>query len=262
MTTTTTLLEILQTEYKCELTSLPHGGRPVADLSIPSEKLFQIKDTFFLPNNDDPELEEFLLMYLEALRICRLELERMDTMTDEFCTSYLEALKQPPMPQNSPGQPWTPEDNQQLDSSPHDESQVFVKRKGSNGQEDLVALPAGTGEGYVVHKKRRGNLPKAATNLLKKWVFDHLFHPYPTEEEKNSLSLQTGLSLNQISNWFINARRRILQPMLENVRNQQTVIQGIEPTNVPQQQGTKPHRSKGFPLSSQNQDHLDQNGID
>jgi len=70
-------------------------------------------------------------------------------------------------------------------------------------------------------KKRRGNLPKACTNLLKKWLFDHLFHPYPTEEEKSALSMQTGLSSKQISDWFINARRRILQPMLESVRQQQ-----------------------------------------
>ena len=51
------------------------------------------------------------------------------------------------------------------------------------------------------HKKRRGNLPKAATNLLKKWLMDHLYHPYPTEDEKMLLANQTSLSLNQISNW-------------------------------------------------------------
>lgn len=52
------------------------------------------------------------------------------------------------------------------------------------------------------HKKRRGNLPKTATNLLKKWLMDHLYHPYPTEDEKGILSHQTSLSMNQISNWY------------------------------------------------------------
>jgi hypothetical protein len=42
-----------------------------------------------------------------------------------------------------------------------------------------------------------------------------LQHPYPTEDEKKVISQQTGLSLLQINNWFINARRRILQPMLD-----------------------------------------------
>lgn len=40
-------------------------------------------------------------------------------------------------------------------------------------------------------------------------------HPYPTEDEKRAIAAQTNLTLLQVNNWFINARRRILQPMLE-----------------------------------------------
>jgi hypothetical protein len=75
------------------------------------------------------------------------------------------------------------------------------------------------------HKRRRGNLPKHTTDLLRNWLAQHIEHPYPTEEEKQYLMSQTGLNLNQvrtatyqifhitdlceqISNWFINARRR------------------------------------------------------
>ncbi|ORZ23619.1 hypothetical protein BCR42DRAFT_344407 [Absidia repens] len=65
------------------------------------------------------------------------------------------------------------------------------------------------------NKRRRGNLPKAVTAILRDWLSDHKKHPYPTEDEKDTLAGLTGLTLNQISNWFINARRRILQPMLE-----------------------------------------------
>lgn len=67
-------------------------------------------------------------------------------------------------------------------------------------------------------KKRRGNLPKAATQNLKQWLFNHLMHPYPNEEEKRQLSATVGLTTNQISNWFINARRRILQPMVNQAK--------------------------------------------
>ncbi|KAF2807328.1 Homeodomain-like protein, partial [Mytilinidion resinicola] len=57
-------------------------------------------------------------------------------------------------------------------------------------------------------RKRRGNLPKEATNILKTWYNTHLHSPYPTEEEKYQLMHQTQLTLNQVSNWFINQRRR------------------------------------------------------
>jgi hypothetical protein len=65
------------------------------------------------------------------------------------------------------------------------------------------------------NKRRRGNLPKAVTAILRDWLCKHKKHPYPTEEEKAQLAAETNLNLNQISNWFINSRRRILQPMLE-----------------------------------------------
>ncbi|KAI7848546.1 hypothetical protein BDC45DRAFT_561566 [Circinella umbellata] len=67
-------------------------------------------------------------------------------------------------------------------------------------------------------KRRRGNLPKAVTAILREWLSRHKKHPYPTEDEKAALARQTNLTLNQISNWFINARRRILQPMLQKER--------------------------------------------
>ncbi|CAF3474944.1 unnamed protein product [Rotaria socialis] len=62
---------------------------------------------------------------------------------------------------------------------------------------------------------KRGVLPKSATSIMRSWLFQHIVHPYPTEDEKRAISQKTNLSLLQVNNWFINARRRILQPMLE-----------------------------------------------
>jgi hypothetical protein len=67
----------------------------------------------------------------------------------------------------------------------------------------------------IGRKRRRGNLPKQVTEYLKRWLILHKKHPYPTEREKQKLADETGLMVSQISNWFINARRRILQPLLE-----------------------------------------------
>nr|CAD7571808.1 unnamed protein product [Timema californicum] len=64
-------------------------------------------------------------------------------------------------------------------------------------------------------KQKRGVLPKLATSVMRSWLFQHLVHPYPTEDEKRQIAAQTNLTLLQVNNWFINARRRILQPMLD-----------------------------------------------
>ncbi len=47
-------------------------------------------------------------------------------------------------------------------------------------------------------RKRRGNLPKPVTDLLKSWFRAHQSHPYPSEEEKQVLMCQTGLTITQV----------------------------------------------------------------
>ena len=45
---------------------------------------------------------------------------------------------------------------------------------------------------------------------LRTWIVLHARHPYPTADEKRHLLRQTGITLEQLNNWFINARRRVL----------------------------------------------------
>lgn len=72
-------------------------------------------------------------------------------------------------------------------------------------------------------KKRRGNLPRQVTEVLRVWLNSNLQHPYPTDEEKAQLMKQTGLTLNQISNWFINARRRRIPALNKSLASKQAV---------------------------------------
>lgn len=47
-------------------------------------------------------------------------------------------------------------------------------------------------------KVKRGVLPRKATAVLRSWLFQHLVHPYPTEDEKKQLATQTKLTLLQV----------------------------------------------------------------
>ncbi|KUJ17218.1 uncharacterized protein LY89DRAFT_617031 [Mollisia scopiformis] len=49
---------------------------------------------------------------------------------------------------------------------------------------------------------------REAIKVLRNWLSTHHSHPYPTDEEKESLRRQTGLNKTQITNWLANARRR------------------------------------------------------
>ena len=47
-------------------------------------------------------------------------------------------------------------------------------------------------------KKRRGNLPKKKTDILKLWFDAHSKSPYPNEKEKQELMNQTSLSKGKL----------------------------------------------------------------
>ncbi|KAK7382994.1 hypothetical protein VNO78_28659 [Psophocarpus tetragonolobus] len=63
-------------------------------------------------------------------------------------------------------------------------------------------------------RPQRG-LPETSVSILRAWLFEHFLHPYPKDSEKIMLARQTGLTRNQVANWFINARVRLWKPMVE-----------------------------------------------
>ncbi|CAL9118467.1 unnamed protein product [Musa acuminata var. zebrina] len=73
-----------------------------------------------------------------------------------------------------------------------------------------------------VWRPQRG-LPERAVSVLRAWLLEPFFfrngEEYPTDMDKQNLAKQTGLTRNQVSNWFINARVRLWKPMVEEVHS-------------------------------------------
>ncbi|XP_055381611.1 homeobox protein homothorax isoform X3 [Condylostylus longicornis] len=131
-------------------------------------------------------------------------------------------------------------------------SSVFL---GSPGDASNASIGSGEGTGEEdddangkKNQKKRGIFPKVATNILRAWLFQHLTHPYPSEDQKKQLAQDTGLTILQVNNWFINARRRIVQPMIDQSNRADYLFPVYTPHPGPSGYG---HDAMGYMMDSQ-----------
>ncbi|MBE3109980.1 MAG: homeobox domain-containing protein [Acidobacteria bacterium] len=78
-------------------------------------------------------------------------------------------------------------------------------------------------------------LSRESIRVLRQWLSTHSRHPYPSDEEKDMLQRQTGLTKTQITNWLANARRRHkFQPP----RSTSPQVGSSIPMDIPPRKGT------------------------
>lgn len=92
------------------------------------------------------------------------------------------------------------------------------------------------------------NMPKHHPGrlILLQWCDDHRSHPYPTMEEKAVLMSQTGMSLQQLNQWFVNHRQRAIKHASEQAPEKEdqddvipTFVEYIEELTPPDEVITK-----------------------
>lgn len=186
--------------------------------------------------SSNPELDNLMIQAIQVLRFHLLELEKgkmpIDLVIEDRDGGCREDLEDYP-----PSCPSLPDQNNAWIRDHEDSGSVHLGTPGpssgglasqsgdnssdqGDGLDTSVASPSSGGEDEELDQERRRNkkrgiFPKVATNIMRAWLFQHLSHPYPSEEQKKQLAQDTGLTILQVNNWFINARRRIVQPMID-----------------------------------------------
>uniref|UniRef100_A0A8C9TDT5 Meis homeobox 2a n=1 Tax=Scleropages formosus TaxID=113540 RepID=A0A8C9TDT5_SCLFO len=194
--------------------------------------------------SSNPELDNLMIQAIQVLRFHLLELEKVHELCDNFCHRYISCLKGK-MPidlviderdgssksdlDDLSGSSTNLADHNPVSWRDHDDAHSthsagtpgpssggHASQSGDNsselgdGLDNSVASP-GTGDEDDPDKdkkrqKKRGIFPKVATNIMRAWLFQHLTHPYPSEEQKKQLAQDTGLTILQVNNWFIRVR--------------------------------------------------------
>ena len=67
--------------------------------------------------------------------------------------------------------------------------------------------------------QKRKNLPQQSRLILKAWIDDHIDAPHPTDSEKKALAEAARITIEQVSNWFVNARVRYVPKQLKVLRD-------------------------------------------
>ena len=69
----------------------------------------------------------------------------------------------------------------------------------------------GVSSDRVFSSTQKGRFTPEVLGILTSWFSSHVMNPYPDEEQRSALLKATGLSQQQLKNWFINHRKRSWQ---------------------------------------------------
>jgi len=172
------------------------------------------------PSGDDPkknqQRSEFLTRVDELKERYQLELDKLDTLCNTFCSRVVSLLEQQSVVR--------PVSVQELKSKVNGVQQKFDFIR-SQLRQNVCAAIIKLQKQYGLAKKKRKSLSKKATEILTNWFFEHIVDPYPSEEEKILLAAGAGLTITQVNNWFGNKRIRYKRKCLDDEKRGGSPIQ-------------------------------------
>jgi len=79
--------------------------------------------------------------------------------------------------------------------------------------------------------RKASSLPLDTVEYLKAWMMspEHIAHPYPTEQEKAQIMAETGIEMKQLTNWFVNNRKRFWKPRVESAEFKKSIANAPSP---------------------------------
>ncbi|KAG8097763.1 hypothetical protein GUJ93_ZPchr0013g34376 [Zizania palustris] len=165
----------------------------------------------------DPELDQFMETYFYMMARYVQELGTPIQEADKFLRSMEAQFDSLALDDNScEGDDYSSEDEQEAAGGM---AAAGGSPENAAGNAELKSHLLNKYNGYLSSlwrelskKKKKGHLPRDARGKLLQWWHLHYRWPYPSEMEKAVLAESTGLDMKQISNWFINQRKRHWKP--------------------------------------------------
>ncbi|XP_038990381.1 homeobox protein knotted-1-like 6 [Phoenix dactylifera] len=168
----------------------------------------------------DPELDEFMETYCDVLGKYRSDLARSLDEATTFLHTIERQLSDLFTPSTTTWPPYVSDETcgsseEEFSGREIDAQESHFKREDRDLKDNLLCKYGGylsSLKQEFSKRKKKIKLPKDARLKLLDWWEAHYGWPYPTEGEKMALAESTGLDQKQISNWFINQRKRHWKP--------------------------------------------------
>ncbi|XP_051575325.1 pre-B-cell leukemia transcription factor 2 [Myxocyprinus asiaticus] len=131
--------------------------------------------------------------------IYHTELEKYEQACSEFTTHVMNLLRE-----QSRTRPVSPREIERMVAIIHRKfSSIQTQLKQSTCEAVMILRSR-----FLDARRKRRNFSKQATEVLNEYFYSHLSNPYPSEEAKEELAKNCGITVSQVSNWFGNKRIR------------------------------------------------------